>query len=352
MRRLLICYGASALGCFFLCFPLLRFLRQAGIIDLPNERSSHAHPTVRGGGIAIITIILFVVTGEYLWSGWGGFGILFLATAGLAIVSFFDDLYSLTPLIRFVCQSAGAVGALWSLQWPAMTLDLNSGSGVAIPSILSLLLCFLWITGYTNAFNFMDGINGLAASQALLTALGSIFLVALAGERWSNPLLLLLAAIAGASTGFLPHNFPNARMFMGDVGSAPLGFLLAVLTVWIAANYGWSLLLPMLLLHANFILDTGITLLRRISHREKWYQAHREHFYQRLLRSGKSHAFVTGLEMAIQTGVLAGMILYLRADWWARLLLATLVILAWGCFFIYAEKRLRLANPCKSLCEG
>ena len=95
---------------------------------------------------------------------------------------------------------------------------------------------------------------------------------------------------------------------MGDVGSAPLGFLLAFLALWAAKEHGWWLLIPLALLHANFVLDTGITFVRRVLRGEKWYDAHREHFYQRLIRSGKSHAFVTGCEMGLQLLVL-GLIL-------------------------------------------
>jgi UDP-N-acetylmuramyl pentapeptide phosphotransferase/UDP-N-acetylglucosamine-1-phosphate transferase len=133
-------------------------------------------------------------------------------------------------------------------------------------------------------------------------------------------------------------------MFMGDVGSAPLGFLLAVLTLWLARTVGPWLVIPLALLHANFFLDTGITLCRRVLRGERWHEAHREHFYQRLIRSGKTHAFVTGLEMALQAVVLGLMVLYLFAGTPIRVGLATLVVLLWLAFFAYCERSFRRSN--------
>ena len=212
----------------------------------------------------------------------------------------------------------------------------------SLPFALSAAIAFLWLAGYTNAFNFMDGINGLAASQAAFTGLGMALLTSVvSGPPISAPLLLSVI-LAGAALGFLPHNFPKTRMFMGDVGSAPLGFLLATLVLWSARDYGWSLLIPLALLHANFVLDTGITLVRRIIRRERWYAAHREHFYQRLVRSGKSHAFVTLWEMGLQMVVLALMLLYPRAGDVERLGLMGLVVAIWLAFFCYCESQFRM----------
>jgi UDP-N-acetylmuramyl pentapeptide phosphotransferase/UDP-N-acetylglucosamine-1-phosphate transferase len=165
----------------------------------------------------------------------------------------------------------------------------------------------------------------------------------------------LSLAVAGAALGFLPYNFPHARMFMGDVGSAPLGFLLAFLVLWLGSVAGAWLLVPLALLHANFILDTAVTLVRRIARGDKWHQPHREHFYQRLVRSGKSHTFVTGLELALQLVVLGLMVLYLSAELPGRIVLAFGVILIWVVFFAYCEVAFRhQTNPCMStsICTG
>jgi len=187
----------------------------------------------------------------------------------------------------------------------------------------------------------MDGINGLAAGQAIVTGFGMALLGGLALHGYESTPVLWSMAIGAAALGFLPHNFPQARMFMGDVGSAPLGFWLAVLVLWLATNVGAWILIPLALLHANFVLDTGITLLRRILRGECWYEAHREHFYQRLIRSGKSHAFVTGWEMALQGVVLGLMVLYLYVSVPVRVALIFLVILAWLAFFVFCERSFR-----------
>ena len=211
-----------------------------------------------------------------------------------------------------------------SLHGPAFTLIVIAG------------LAFVF-AGYANAFNFMDGINGIAAGQAVVTGIGTALLGGLALEGFPNAPVLLSLVVAGAAAGFLPHNFPKARMFMGDVGSAPLGFLLAALAVWLAKIAGWWLIVPIALLHANFVLDTGITLGRRIFRGERWYEAHREHFYQRLVRTGKGHTLVTLLEMGLQCVVLGLLTLYIFSGASARLILAVVVITIWLSFFAWAE---------------
>ena len=334
---LLVGCGAAA-GGWLLCYPVRVALARSSIIDRPNQRSSHSRPTPRGGGIAILLVVLL---GALVLGRTSAVTLVLSALSlGLAVLSFWDDLRPLLAVVRFGGHALAALGVLHVLKWPRFSLDLISQPGVAWPALVSGLFLFLWLTGYTNAFNFMDGINGLAAGQAIVTGLGMALLGSMAGGQSpvGSPPVLLSLVIAGACAGFLPHNFPTARMFMGDVGSAPLGFLLAAVVVWIARDYGCWLLIPLGLLHANFVLDTGITLARRILRGERWYEAHREHFYQRLIRSGKSHPFVTGLEMALQGVVLGLMVLYLYASVPVRVGLITVVILLWLGFFAYCER--------------
>jgi len=126
-------------------------------------------------------------------------------------------------------------------------------------------------------------------------------------------------------------------MFMGDVGSAPLGFLLASLALWLARDFGLWILPPLALLHANFVLDTAITLIRRICRGERFYEAHREHFYQRLVRSGESHVFVTGLEAVLLAFVIIMMVGYVHEGMWVRGMLILAVLAIWTAFFVYCE---------------
>lgn len=269
-------------------------------------------------------------------------------TLGLAAVSFWDDLKGVPAVLRFLVHALAAGVLLAALGWPHVRAGSWFGYSVELPAWIGVAVLFIWITGYLNAFNFMDGINGIAGGQAVITGLGMALLAGMESGRWDSPPVLFSFALAGAAAGFLPHNFPKAKMFMGDVGSAPLGYLLAALVCWLGLADNGRLLVPLVLLHANFVLDTGITLLRRIWRGERWYAAHREHFYQRLVASGKSHAFVTGWEMALQLVVLGVVFGCSRAGPAGELIAAALVLLIWAVFFIYCELSFRAAMRAKA----
>jgi UDP-N-acetylmuramyl pentapeptide phosphotransferase/UDP-N-acetylglucosamine-1-phosphate transferase len=332
-----------AVATYLLGFPAAIILARLGAVDKPNARSSHLKPVVRGGGVAMAGGALLLVFCGFPLS-WGVTSVMLLSALGIGVVSFCDDLKSVGAAIRFGCHSVAAIAALVAL--PLSSLHFGGGSsGCPLPIVhLLWLLGFLWIAGYTNTFNFMDGINGLAAGQAVITGFGMALLGSLTLHAYHSAAVLWSLAIASAALGFLPHNFPQARMFMGDVGSAPLGFCLAFIALWLTLEAGFWLLIPLVLLHANFVLDTSITFVRRIFRGECWHDAHREHFYQRLIRSGKTHAFVTGLEMALQAVVLGLMVLYLFAGTPIRVGLATLVVLLWLAFFAYCERSFRRSN--------
>ncbi len=334
-----IAFAAS----FVLGFPVCTLLRRLGVVDKPNNRSSHDRPTVRGGGIAILAA---VVLGALLIHQPAAGGVM-LSLVGLglflAVLSFWDDLKSLPPALRFGGHAVAALAAIAVLGWPQLNIEISPSQSFKPWIGCGLGLMFLWLAGYTNAFNFMDGINGIAAGQATLTAAASGLLAGLVSGQWTSPSILFSFVIAGAAAGFLLHNFPRARMFMGDVSSAPLGFLLAAVALWIAQTTGWWLLIPLALLHANFVLDTAITLLRRIYRGERWYSAHREHFYQRLVRSGKGHAFVTAWEMVLQALVILLMVGYLHAGTGARIACIVAVVSLWLVFFGYCEVKFRRA---------
>ncbi|MGO8698214.1 MAG: MraY family glycosyltransferase [Limisphaerales bacterium] len=340
-----------AVASYLLGFPVAKALIGLGAIDKPNARSSHSIPVVRGGGMAMAGGAIMLV-----FLGWplqrDVTFVMLLGALWIGVVSFFDDIKPVGASIRFGSHAVAAVAALVALRVCGLRWGVDSG-GFPWPVAAGVwFMGFLWIAGYTNAFNFMDGINGLAAGQAIVTGFGMALLGGLALQGYHSAPVLWSVAIASAALGFLPHNFPKARMFMGDVGSAPLGFLLAVLTLWLAMSAGWWLLIPLVLLHANFVLDTGITLLRRILRGERWYEAHREHFYQRLIRSGKTHAFVTGWEMALQAVVLGLMVLYLKAGVPVRVGLIAVVILLWLAFFAYCERLFRRSNHGQELKAG
>lgn len=338
MTQFLYFSVAAALS-WLLCWPVYCFLRRLNIVDRPNERSSHSRPTVRGGGIAILLVIVLgsalscIKTSHYLLL------VIPLLAFGMGVVSFLDDIRPVSPTVRFSCHAFTAVFSLGVLLFP-LRGQMFSSAPTALLSFGLAAVLFIWITGYTNAFNFMDGINGLAGTQAFLTGVGMALLVIHQTRQFDASIQTALI-VSGTGLGFLPYNFPRARMFMGDVSSAPLGFLLSFLVVWLAAKHGWELLFPLALMHTNFVLDTGITLLRRILRGEKWHQPHREHFYQRLVRAKKSHAFVTLTEAGLQVTTFALLFLYITNGLLVKFATSAAVLLVWLGFFYYAERLFR-----------
>ncbi len=332
------CFVASLVASLLCGYVVLRRLKRWQVVDLPNVRSSHERPTPRGGGLGIVAVVLL----GGAWDAWRSGGtmlwVVLAAAAVLGAVSFWDDRKSLPWTLRICVQAAGALVVAAMLAWP-----LAADRGVPLAVMAVAVIAFA-IVGYSNAFNFMDGINGIAASQAAVTGLGTIAVAVAAGVKFAHPALVLAAIIAGAAAGFLPHNFPHARMFMGDVGAIFLGFGLAAIAVWIAADHGWWLLVPLGCLHANFILDTAITVIRRISREEVFHQAHREHFYQRLIRAGWSHTRVTLTEAALQIVVATVLALAVSQGKSAVLGTALAVIALWTLFFLFCEKTFRASQ--------
>lgn len=268
--------AAALAASFLLAEGWRRFALRRGHLDLPGERRLHQQPTPRGGGIGIALVLL--VAAPWLGAGWPGFA------AGLALCAgggLLDDLRPLRPLAKLALQAAGAL--CLALAWPLLP-------GL-LPPVLGIALATLLVLSVVNIWNFMDGSNGLAASQAIVAALAMAWL----GPSSSAQLLAVL--LAAACLGFLPLNFPRARLFLGDVGSHALGFGLAALALQAAPAAGegaWLLWLPA----SAMLLDAGLTLLSRARRREVLWRAHREHLYQRAVAAGWSHAGVCGLYLA------------------------------------------------------
>lgn len=327
-------FGGALIVSYIMGFAVYQFLLRMQVLDCPNKRSSHAIPTPRGGGVGIMLVVwaglaLFIIEKHALY-----IGTIVIASIWLAAVSFIDDRHSVPWRIRMGVQAVAAsmaVAALWA-NGPR-----PAWYGVAVGSPCIVLL----ITGYANAYNFMDGINGIAAGQALVAGVGTAMVAIAAGLSLAHPATTLSLLVAGAAAGFLPHNFPRARMFMGDVSSVPLGFLLAVTAIWIASEKGWWLLLPLACIHANFALDTTITLFRRWRRGERLYEAHREHFYQRLVRAGWSHFTVTGWEMGLQVIIIVLAYLATLNGRAAGVWLVAIVIGIWLAFFSICEQQFR-----------
>jgi UDP-N-acetylmuramyl pentapeptide phosphotransferase/UDP-N-acetylglucosamine-1-phosphate transferase len=271
---------------------LIGWTAARGIIDTPNARSSHTRVTPRGGGLAIVAVVV-------------GVAIVIVAlrpqelprVAGavvpalmIAAVSWLDDVQSLRNRTRFAVHLAAAVAAAVALG-PVARVDLGS-FGMLRFGPLAWPLTVLWIVGLTNTFNFMDGSDGIAGITAAAVAAG---LAAAAAACGAGAVAVIAAAFAGASLGFLTCNWHPARIFMGDVGSAFCGFLLAVLPMAVRADAVPEVLPVAALALWPFIFDTVFTLVRRLRAGENIFQAHRSHLYQRLVIAGWSHRAVAGL---------------------------------------------------------
>jgi len=269
-------------------------------MDIPNERSSHATPIPKSGGLAIVITFLAGVAAISALADIavikGYFFIGFACSALLiAVVSFVDDLIITQFFFRLSSQ---ALSALVLMVFGIVISELTiPWIGKVQMGFIGYIITFFWIVGLTNAFNFMDGINGLAGGTAVIVCL---FFGHICASLGSNFAYIISYTIAAGALGFLLFNFPNARLFMGDVGSAFLGFAFASLSV-IAALYDNShtslFVMPLLLLH--FIYDTFFTFIRRLLKGEYVFEAHRTHLYQLSNQLGFSHAKVTMFYWAI-----------------------------------------------------
>jgi UDP-N-acetylmuramyl pentapeptide phosphotransferase/UDP-N-acetylglucosamine-1-phosphate transferase len=251
-----------------------RYAIQRELIDQPGERRSHVVPTPRGGGIAIVLSLL--VAASVL--GWrnpqqmvliAGFVMGLLLVAGIGMI---DDHRPLSPWLRLGVHTVAA--AVFALAVAGTWGDLSIA-----------LIAFVAVMALSNIWNFMDGINGIAVSQAALVAAGLAFVL---GGTWG----WLALALTAACLGFLPFNFPKARIFLGDVGSGALGFALGALLVFATAQGKASLLL-LLLPFSAFLIDSSLTLLRRVLRRERWWTSHAQHAYQRWASRSGTHTIVT-----------------------------------------------------------
>ncbi len=260
---------------------LLRVLRQRQILDIPNDRSSHKDPTPRGGGLALVIILGATWLGAKLafnlldpslgWPVLAGF-------LGLAALSWLDDLRSLGAPVRL----AGHLLAV-GLALPGIVAGGAVFQGL-LPGWLDMVVAGLIWAGFLNFFNFMDGIDGISGVETAAIA-GGITVLAVLGSVPSAQGYAGLALV-GAAAGFLIWNWAPAKIFLGDVGSVPLGFVLGALLLSLAVSGHW---IAALLLPAYYLADAGVTLIRRAARGERIWQAHREHFYQRANQNGMSH---------------------------------------------------------------
>lgn len=275
MITLIVAFLVSLVATILVMRHLVSWLRKRQILDLPNERSSHARPTPRGGGLAVTPIVL---AGWLILAGLGmalsGQLIVMGAALALLLLSWQDDRRSLPAWLRLAVHLAAVAAGLAALPDHQFVFQ-----GVLPFWADRLAAAILWVW-FLNLYNFMDGIDGITGVETLCIAAGLILM---------SPAQAQGAVLAGASLGFLVLNWHPAKIFLGDSGSVPLGYLLAWLLLRLAAQGLWA---PALILPAYYLADATITIAKRALRREKIWQAHRQHFYQRAVQGGFSHSRV------------------------------------------------------------
>jgi UDP-N-acetylmuramyl pentapeptide phosphotransferase/UDP-N-acetylglucosamine-1-phosphate transferase len=315
---MLIAFMLAALGVRYLIRPYAAF----AILDHPNERSLHARPTPRTGGLALLAGLGLGVASALALRRVADTRLLWFAFGTLLVggVSFADDRYRLAPTPRFLLHAAAA-GLVLLGGWTPGELGLPFGSW-AWPKLVAWGFTFCFVIWMINLYNFMDGMDGFAGGMAVI---GFGFLGMIGWRGGESLFALLNAMVVSAAAGFLLFNFPPARIFMGDTGSSTLGFLAAASILWADR----AAILPLwlgILIFSPFVVDATVTLLRRVFRGERAWEAHRTHYYQRVVQLGWGHRQTVLVEYVLM--VLAGLTALLVAST-PQGTVASLVLAAW-----------------------
>jgi UDP-N-acetylmuramyl pentapeptide phosphotransferase/UDP-N-acetylglucosamine-1-phosphate transferase len=332
-------YLLSALAAFVVTFLATRYLSSPGswfhVADQPNHRSLHSTPTPSSGGLAILLGLLAGLTIVHL----AGIQLLpagpeiFSGFIVISAASYWDDRRNLSQGLRLFFQFAVAiiavasVGAISQIQLPGM--------GVLELAWLAVPFSIIFVIWMMNLYNFMDGMDGFAAGM------GAIGFATLAIVGWTGgaPYFAGISLmLAMANIGFLAKNFPPAKIFMGDVGAVPMGYMVAVLAIWGNRDNIFEIWLP-LLVFAPFILDATVTVIRRMYRGEKVWIAHSSHYYQRLVKAGRSHKQVVMAEYVVMLACsVAALVLHFLEDDFTRLLGVAVATLGFLTIFRVVDK--------------
>lgn len=295
-----------------------RYAVLLGLIDVPNHRSSHVKPTPRGGGLAFASAYCLGLFFLQYWLDLNlpGLSIFFAGCVLMVGVGIWDDIKPISAKCRFMAQFFAVAGLFLSLGYfPPIAIGVYQiGQSFIYQSVV--LIAFIWLI---NLYNFMDGIDGIAVLEAIFIAVSGILLLGyFAPHAVTLPLFILLAACMLA---FLPLNWAPARLFMGDVGSNFIGYLLVFLIFLTVQEHSltvWSWLIIL----GYFIVDTSFTLVRRLVARQCFYHAHRSHAYQILSRHWKSHA------------KMCHFVLLINVIWLLPLAILSQIYAHWGLFWV------------------
>lgn len=311
---------------FGLTYLIRKIALHKKIFDIPNERSLHSVPTPKGGGLAIV-ISWYIGLSIFYYLNIIEKDLYFALLSGfiLMLISFIDDLMNIKPWIRLVVHFITSIIAFYFLNGlrPFIIPELDLHNFYFLYPIV--ILGMVW---FINLFNFMDGVDGFASLEAIII---SLVIFIFSGNIVH---LLLLACIAG----FLVWNWPKAKIFMGDVGSTQLGFVLIVLGIYFHNTLEFSIL-NWMMLSSPFWFDATFTLYRRWRNKEKLSQAHRKHAYQRIVQAGFSHQKVNMYLILINTLILLMILLY-REVTFLKIPLFVLSLVLYYAITRYVDKRI------------
>lgn len=296
---------------FILTYLIKNYYIKNALYDEVNERSSHTMPTPHGGGIAI-SVTWFIGLIYLYFMNEIDYTLFYALMIGvvISVVSFFDDMYELSPKFRMLVQSAVAIGAIVVIGG----LDsLEFGLFTMLNQIITNIFAFLLIVWFINLYNFLDGINGYAGSEALFLAIAGFILFG-----GSHFIVLAVAVL-----GFLYWNWNKAKIFMGDVGSTLLGYNIAIFTLYYA-NHEPTNLWIWIILFGVFWFDATLTLVRRKINGEQLSLAHKKHAYQRLNQAGWTHYKVTNYSIVVNVILFA--IVYFISNVYIAFLVALLFL--------------------------
>jgi Fuc2NAc and GlcNAc transferase len=318
---------------WFLTGLVRRYALRRMIIDVPNDRSLHTEPVPRGGGLAIAIVVLLglvvLVAAHVVPPEWG------IALGGggalVAGIGWIDDRRGVSASRRALVHVAAAV---WAVYWLGGMPELTIGTTRMELGLAGSAFAVLAIVWSINAYNFMDGIDGIAGAEAVIA--GGIATLLLVASDHADVALLTVFPVAAAA-GFLLWNWQPARIFLGDVGSGLLGFLFASLAL-VSERTAALPAVVWLLLFGVFFFDATLTLIRRALHRERWYEAHRNHAYQRVVSQGVTHSRVVLAVVAINValGLLAWPLIQDPSLTWAALIGGVVLL---GAVYLAVEHR-------------
>ncbi|WP_323595668.1 MraY family glycosyltransferase [Aliarcobacter butzleri] len=307
---------------FLLTFFIKNYMIKKSLVASVNERSSHTVPTPHGGGIAIaITWFIGLFYLYFIGQIEENLFCALLFGAVISIVSFFDDIYELSPKLRLIIQAIVAIGGLYFL---GGFETLAFGIFDIQNSIFTNIFAFFMIIWFINLYNFLDGINGYAGSEAIFLSLAGFILFG------GNHFLVLAVAVLG----FLYWNWNKAKIFMGDVGSTLLGYNIAIFTIYYANQEPTNFWI-WIILFGVYWFDATLTLIRRKLNKERLSQAHKKHAYQRLTQAGWSHYKVTNYSIGLN--ILLFAIVFFISNIFVAFLLA-FVVLVLSMKFIDSKK--------------